>query len=68
MGSNPTLASKLSGVYKSYFNTFLIKWFNTIFPKLIRRFESDRKLCYINTFIAVPIINGEVTKMVNVAD
>lgn len=42
VGSNPTLASKLSGVYKSYFNSFLIKWFNAIFSELIPRFESER--------------------------
>lgn len=35
--------------------TFLIKWFNAIFPELIPRFESGRKF-YNNTFIAVPII------------
>ena len=42
-GSSPPRSTKLSGVYKSYFITFLIKWFNTILQKLTPRFESERK-------------------------
>ena len=52
---NSATTLKLSGVYKSYFNSFLIKWFNAIFPELIPRFESERN-CIFYTFIAVPII------------